>query len=160
MKKSYFNIVWEKTHNPLETIPGELFGQELPDMPEEDFGDSEFKDEMDHQIMESHQDVKCIMTPLGVIPMTEHTDPFVQFNFWTGHTNFGITNGLLKELAKVPGVEIIDVLSCTRYRFRVAIGKAFTLNPKDRETPLDRKVLNAIKKRAVKYIIDSGTWNR
>lgn len=162
-KKPHLNIYWEKTHNPLETLPstGMLLppSQELAQELEEKYSD--FGEDADDLLLnDSHQDVKCIMTPLGVIPMNEHTDPFIQFNFWTGHTTFGITHGLLREIAEVPGVEVVDIASCTRYRFRVGIGKAFTYNPKDNEKPNDKKVLNAIRKRAIQHIRNTRTWDK
>ena len=44
-------------------------------------------------------------------------------NFWLAHTNFNITQSISEQIEKVDGVETLDIF--TRYRFRIAIGKAF-----------------------------------
>jgi hypothetical protein len=60
---------------------------------------------------------------MGIVPMNEHTASGRIFNFWTGHTNFNITKNIFSIIDSTPGVECLDIF--TRYRFRIAIGKAF-----------------------------------
>jgi hypothetical protein len=76
---------------------------------------------------------QCIIGPMGIIPINEYNTPSANFNFWIGHTNFGITDELAPKIAKVSGVERLEIY--TRYRFRVGIGRAFK----------EKKVLRDIK---------------
>jgi hypothetical protein len=66
---------------------------------------------------------KVIATPMGIIPIDENTASGKIFNFWVGHTNFNITKLISSIIERAPGVECLDIF--TRYRFRIAIGKAF-----------------------------------
>ena len=74
---------------------------------------------------------KFMITPMGVMPLTENTDSGKIFNFWTGHTNFDITKDIASVIESCDGVESLDIF--TRYRFRISIGKAFA----DSETMYD-----------------------
>jgi hypothetical protein len=71
-----------------------------------------------------------IVTPMGIVPVHESNLPSRLFNFWVGDANFDLTRKVVREIAKVPGVECLDVFS--RYRFRIAVGRAF----KDRDVRL------------------------
>ena len=85
----------------------------------------------------SHQKkVAMIMTPMGVIPMTEHTRAGKLFDFWTAHTNFPITEEIRDIIDETPGVETLDIF--TRYRWRISIGKAF------KSTKVKEDVMNAL----------------
>lgn len=64
-----------------------------------------------------------VMGPHGIVPLHESNVPSKLYNFWIGHTDFGITDRLAFAIECVPGVETLDVFS--RYRFRFAVGKAF-----------------------------------
>lgn len=68
--------------------------------------------------------IRVMATPMGIIPITENTSSSKIFNFWMGHTNFSITHRVAEIIEETEGVETLDVF--TRYRFRIAIGKAFT----------------------------------
>ena len=80
----------------------------------------------------------AIVGPQGVIPIHEHNLPGKIYNFWNGHTNFGITGRVAFLIEKVVGVETLDIF--TRYRFRIGIGKAFE----------QRKVMRAIEEAIIK----------
>ena len=67
--------------------------------------------------------IRVMATPMGIIPITENTSSSKIFNFWMGHTNFSITHRVAEIIEEAEGVETLDVF--TRYRFRIAIGKAF-----------------------------------
>lgn len=69
------------------------------------------------------QFIQAIKTPMGIIPMNEHTSCTKIFNFWLGHTNFNISKSVASSIEDTDGVETLDIF--TRYRFRIAIGKAF-----------------------------------
>lgn len=78
--------------------------------------------------------------PMGVIPLNEYNTPSKVYCFWMGHTNFDITRAVAKLIEEVPGVEALDIF--TRYRFRVAFGKAFI----DKDTGQASSVMRDIEK--------------
>lgn len=116
-------IIWEKWADPYgadieETEwPGALDGP----MEEETFDDG-FQ-ELSEEIDVTERPMKIILTPMGMVPLTEYTTPSRIFNFWVGHTNFSIDAPTKKRIEDTLGVEFFDLFS--RYRFRIAIGKAF-----------------------------------
>lgn len=80
----------------------------------------------------------CLVGPLGIVPLHEDNLPSAIWNFWMGHTNFGLTDGMVKRIKAVPGVEALNVYS--PYRFRLAIAKAF--DPRDVRLGIDACVLD------------------
>ncbi len=116
-------IIWQKWADP--------FGNDL----EDDMGfdpyvgdyDTEEADEPNEKnnspYIKKTEPIKVIATPMGIIPMNDNTMSGKIFNFWIGHTNFNITGRLADIIEKTEGVETLDIF--TRYRFRIAIGKAF-----------------------------------
>lgn len=68
---------------------------------------------------------KAIITPVGIIPLTDFNKPSKYFNMWVGHTNFDISD-VLDIIEDVDGVEMLEPI--TRYRFLVSIGKCFPGN--------------------------------
>jgi hypothetical protein len=113
-------IIWEKWKDP--------FGADILDDMNDGLGDfldpdaeEEYDDHPAANISAKH--VKVISTPMGIIPINEHTASSKIFNFWTGHTNFDITKNIFALLDTAEGVETLDIF--TRYRFRISIGKAF-----------------------------------
>lgn len=113
-------IVWEKWKDPF----GDTNEDDFPDDGIGDFFDEESDDMTILSEKSMPKQVKVISTPMGIIPLNEHTASGKIFNFWTGHTNFNITKGVFTILDNAEGVETLDIF--TRYRFRVGIGKAFT----------------------------------
>jgi len=59
----------------------------------------------------------------GLVPVREGLPAFRAFNLYIGHTNFDIDSAFVEQVAKLPGVETLDVF--TRYRFRLGIGRCF-----------------------------------
>ena len=121
-------IVWEKWIDPYTTE--DLAKLNLADVTEEqdfeDFDTDGFIAELEEFIDEpviNHHPIKTIMTPMGVIPIYEHSLPSKIFKFFVGHTDFNISKGILKIIKDTPGVETVDVF--TRYRFKIGIGKVF-----------------------------------
>lgn len=107
-------IIWQKWFDP--------FGD---DEENHDF-DDENEDDDDYTIdnlSQFQKPLKAIATPMGIIPYTENTASGKIFNFWMGHTNFNITSTIASVIELTEGVETLDIF--TRYRFRIAIGKAF-----------------------------------
>jgi hypothetical protein len=67
--------------------------------------------------------VPCLSGPMGIIPIHEGNTPSANYNFWMGDCDFDLTFGVVEKIEMVRGVETLDIF--TRYRFRVAIGRAF-----------------------------------
>lgn len=124
-------ILWQKWINPYE-LPNDD-GALLSDISEEEMDDASHWDSYTEESTEQealdktplmfHSSPKAIITPMGMIPLHEKTACTKIFKFWIGHTNFNITHSIADIIEKIDGVEIFDIF--TRYRFRIAIGKAF-----------------------------------
>lgn len=131
--------------NSAKMLYEQQFQEYLEDMLE---GKEEFVEEDEAQPPQEQVDlgdelsmfekpIKTIITPFGVLPLTETSLASTHFKFWVGHTNFKILDSYIELIEACPGVETIDVL--TPYRFRIAIGKLFR----------DRDVMHAVKKALV-----------
>jgi len=93
-------------------------------MEDEESWDDEEMDELEESPIDVKQVKMGIMaTPMGIIPITEHTAAGQVFNFWTAHTNFRMTQSILNIVDLTDGIESVDVF--TPYRWRIAIGKVF-----------------------------------
>jgi hypothetical protein len=116
-------IIWQKWIDP--------FGRDEEAFDFDPYvGDYENDEEIDTddeneelKIQKNPQAIKAIATPMGIIPFNDNTASGKIFNFWMGHTNFDISKNIVNIIEKIDGVETLDVF--TRYRFRIAIGKAF-----------------------------------
>ena len=128
-------ILWEKWINPYELPPEE--GKLLEDIDPSDFEElnnwntyednekdgENLNNNNDYEVMAFKNQTKAIITPMGMIPLNEQTACTKTFKFWIGHTNFTISEKHKNIIENTEGVETLDVF--TRYRFRIAIGKAF-----------------------------------
>jgi len=125
-------IIWEKWIDPylgdIDNV-GEEWEQSAEDEEEEYVEDNE---EYAAEAEIVKHKMFALSSPMGFIPYDEYSIPGKIFNFWTGHTDFTITQSVSDAIESTEGVEILDVF--TRYRFRIAIGKAFQ----------DRLVMNNI----------------
>lgn len=83
-----------------------------------------------------------LVGPMGVIPITENNTPSKVYNFWMLHTNFNISEPVVKILKECSGVETLDVF--TRYRARIGIGQVFN----DEKTR--KRIANALCKEEIK----------
>ena len=118
-------IIWQKWSDPFGGDDDDLdqaFDDQISEEPFEDEEDNEDQQVMSKSLFKK-QSVKVIATPMGIIPMNDNTASGKIFNFWVGHTNFDITKKIAQIIESIAGVETLDIF--TRYRFRVAIGKAF-----------------------------------
>lgn len=118
-------IIWQKWSDPFGGDDDDLdqaFDDQISEEPFEDEEGNEDQQVMNKSLFKK-QSVKVIATPMGIIPMNDNTASGKIFNFWIGHTNFDITKKIAQIIESIAGVETLDVF--TRYRFRVAIGKAF-----------------------------------
>lgn len=118
MQNTKPNIVWEKWIDP--------FGQNLDDTKwsEYDAETPEYSEGESEQTNIRYNKINAIATNMGIIPYNEYTDCSKIFNFWVGHTNFNLTKKIVDIIESTEGVETLDIF--TRYRFRVAFGKAFS----------------------------------
>lgn len=111
-------IIWQKWFDPFGGDEETVDNTEILDSQE----DYEDKNDDAYPVL-NHNLVRAIATPMGLIPYTENTSASKIFNFWIGHTNFDITKKISDTIEQVRGVETLDIF--TRYRFRIAVGKAF-----------------------------------
>lgn len=118
-------ISWQKWFDPFGSDDVEEIVHD-PYLAEYEDTESRQSDNGEHEAHEfTHKTdkVKVIATPMGIIPVTDNTMSSKIFNFWIGHTNFDITHKVANIIEKTEGVETLDIF--TRYRFRIAVGKAF-----------------------------------
>lgn len=98
-------IVWDKFYDPFE--------QEI------EIDDDE--EELDGDLKELPK--KMLVTPQGIIPLTDELLISRKYNLWMAHTNFHLTAKLIDMIETIPGVESLDVFS--PYRMRIGIGRLF-----------------------------------
>lgn len=131
MSKNDPIIIWQKWVDPFfgdsEEIEDDKWSNSIYENDESEISSYDDKEEskLDNTSgnILNKQPVKVIATPMGIIPMNEHTASGKIFNFWIGHTNFDITQKIVSIIESTDGVESLDIF--TRYRFRIAVGKAF-----------------------------------
>ena len=117
-------IIWEKWKDPYGT-----------DEEDNNWENNEEEND-DVEITKS----RVMVTPMGLIPMSENTDASKIFKFWLGHTNFTISHQIVSLIENIEGVETLDIY--TRYRFRISVGKGFN----------DRDVMSDINSKLYSYI--------
>lgn len=105
-------IIWSRWKDPMAALVARNEDEDDPDFRQ---AISTFGFEED----ESDQKVFAYVGPSGIIPVIPPSD---NFNLWVGDTNFDLRDHM-NSIEKVPGVELFEFL--TRYRFRMAIGRAF-----------------------------------
>lgn len=130
----YF-IKWQKWRDPFG---GDLEENEMPLIDSDDIEDNDDDDDDDEygegvatdkfqkgfNNLIKNKSIQVISTPMGIVPINEYSQPGKLFKFWTGHTSFNITEGVVEIIDKIDGVESLDVFS--RYRMRVGVGFAFS----------------------------------
>ncbi len=131
-----YDVYWEKWVDAYEqeleeeaSIIDQLKSMDLEFSEEEE---SLYK-ELSEEDMTGFKSIKTIMTPFGMMPLTEQSLASNYFKFWTGHTNFKLLKSHINTISMVDGVETIDVL--TPYRFRIAVAKLF----------IDRNVMASVR---------------
>lgn len=118
-------IIWEKWRDPFlgydenDIDIDNIVSSSIND----DYYDGEDEEEKVDNTNQKNNFIRAIATPMGIIPYNEYTASGKIFNFWIGHTNFNITKEIAKTIETTDGIETLDIF--TRYRFRIAIGKAF-----------------------------------
>ena len=125
-----YEVYWEKWvdvyEQEMDALEEEILRQELleQELEELDDGYSAYNDEPE---LAPFSKIKTILTPFGVLPLTEQTLASTHFKFWVGHTNFRLLKKHVLMIENVIGVETVDVM--TPYRFRISVAKLF----KDRD---------------------------
>lgn len=115
-------IIWDSKHLEFDTLTGDI--RQSEDSEPEDDGNKyiDSADGMDEEV--SVKLPKVMQTPWGIFSVDDKMNPLREFEFWQGHTNFDITKEIAETIQKIPGVEVLNVF--TRYRFFVAVGRAFS----------------------------------
>ena len=139
-----YDVYWEKWIDAFE----EDAEAQLEDHEEEAleggfFDEESFSEEEAFKETISH--IQSIITPLGIMPITEQNRASTYFKLWVGHCNFKLTEDFYKIIGREGGVEALDIL--TPYRFRIAVGKMF----------VDRNVMKAVRDKMVLYANDKLT---
>jgi hypothetical protein len=123
-------IIWEKWRDPYGSDDTPEIQSIIEDMLNKKLADQDIESDTEEPIDETVENAGFIkhkmpmmITPIGLIPLTENTAPGKIFNFWTGHSNFNITQKISNIIEDTYGVETLDIF--TRYRFRIGVGKAF-----------------------------------
>ena len=135
-KPSGYDVYWEKWIDAFEEVDEEL-ASEITEI-EEALNSEELIEQ--EQLFQSVSHIKSIVTPFGVLPLTEYTMASKYFKFWVGHSNFKLTEIFYKIIGQHPGIETLDIL--TPYRFRIAVGKLF----------VDRDVMTSVRDAMVQYV--------
>ncbi len=142
-------FVWEKWIDPLNSnideveYPGHDFPAANQDRSVEFLSsDPSFEEKYEDYMEEgdagevnpraTYNPMRIVQTPHGFISLTEHSFASKHFDFWTLHCTQDITDKIIDEVEKCPGVETINAL--TRYRIRLGFNRpliqsgAFNLN--------------------------------
>lgn len=127
-----YTIIWEKWKDP--------FGFDDSESIHETNNNQDNEQNISEQYTTKKIKCQLISTPLGLIPFNETISSNEVFNFWTGHSNFALTNNISSIIENTPGVETLNIF--TKYRFRIGIGKAFS----------DSIVMREINKNVYEYL--------
>ena len=137
---SGYDVYWEKWVDAYEEQAAILEQLAVEEEEEEEL----YEEEEIVEKLPSLNHIKTIMTPFGIMPLTEHSLASQHFKFWVGHSNFKLTDRVYQVVGNTKGVETLDIL--TPYRFRIAIGKMF----------VDRDVMSTVRTNLLENIKDSN----
>lgn len=149
------SVVWQKWKDPFMGSDDSDLHETLEDMLDEpnfidDINDDRSGSKLDDNESDENeeiihkQQVKAIITPMGIVPYDEYNSASKIFNFWIGHTNFNISKSISQIIEQSEGVETLDVF--TRYRFRIGIARLF--KPSD--------VMSSITNSIYRYLDEHG----
>ena len=138
---SGYDVYWEKWIDAFEEEDSEIDIDEEMNNVEELFTNEENLLEQE-QLLKSTSHIRSIITPFGILPLTEETKASNRFKLWVGHSNFKLTEDFYKVIGQQPGIEALDIL--TPYRFRIAVGKMF----------VDRDVMTTLRDTMVSHATD------
>ena len=140
---SGYDVYWEKWIDAFEEEDSDIDIDEEMNNVEELFTNEESLLEQEHMI-QSTSHIRSIITPFGILPLTEETKASNRFKLWVGHSNFKLTEDFYKVIGQQPGIETLDIL--TPYRFRIAVGKMF----------VDRDVMTTLRDTMVSHATDQS----
>ena len=136
---SGYEVYWEKWIDAFEQEDMDL-EEDIHQM-QELLANEEGIEEDDLELVDhSVSHIRSIVTPFGVLPLTEQTRASHYFKLWVGHSNFKLTEDFYRVIGQQPGIEALDIL--TPYRFRIAVGKMFT----------DRDVMKEVRDKMVLHV--------
>lgn len=139
-KPSGYDVYWEKWIDAFEEEE-EAIENETLNMEQLLTDNEEILDQENFYNSVSH--IKSIITPFGILPLTEQTKASNHFKLWVGHSNFKLTEDFYKIIGQQPGIEALDIL--TPYRFRIAVGKMF----------VDREVMAEVRNEMIKHFVNN-----
>ena len=141
---SGYDVYWEKWIDAFEEEEdSDIDIDEEMNNVEELFTNEESLLEQE-QLLKHTSHIRSIVTPFGILPLTEETKASNRFKLWVGHSNFKLTEDFYKVIGQQPGVEALDIL--TPYRFRIAVGKMF----------VDRDVMTTLRDTMVSHATDQS----
>mgnify|MGYP003137498155 CR=1 FL=1 len=138
---SGYDVYWEKWVDVFEQEDDDLENEIQEMLKNEGLLEEELEEDLE-LVKHSVSHIRSIVTPFGVLPLTEQTRASNYFKFWVGHSNFKLTKDFYKVIGQQPGIEALDIL--TPYRFRIAVGKMF----------VDRDVMKDVRDTMVVHITD------
>ena len=127
-----FDVYWEKWIDAYEQELEEE-QQLLEQLTEEELAELNISFEDLGEPYNNVSHVRSIMTPFGIMPLTEQSLASNHFKLWVGHSNFKILKSHVKIIGAVAGVVTVDIL--TPYRFRMSVAKLF----------VDRDVMSSVR---------------
>ena len=134
------DVYWEKWMDAFEEAhetPSEFPLESV----EEGYLDNEYQEGLEYaDNPEDPIPVRGVMTPYGLMPLTDDTLASRKFKFWVGHANFRLTEDYYRVIGRIEGVETLDIL--TPYRFRIGVGKMF----------VDRNVMSDVRNTMVAHV--------
>ena len=139
---SGYDVYWEKWIDAFEEEDNNL-EEEMEEMKELLNNEEEIEEDIE-LIQQSVSHIRSIITPFGVLPLTEQTKASSHFKLWVGHSNFKLTEDFYRVIGQQPGIEALDIL--TPYRFRIAVGRMF----------VDRDVMKDVRDTMVSHITDEN----
>jgi hypothetical protein len=114
-------IKWNSQHLDIDVLSGKLKEADKEDDIFDKFDDLDYDDDEGGPQVISN----VMSTPFGFWRVDDSMHPYKQFKLWMAHTNFSITRRVVATIKKVPGVEVLQVIS--RYRFIMGVGELFTM---------------------------------
>ena len=139
---SGYDVYWEKWIDAFE-LEEEVWEEESSEV-QELLANEETLLEQEDLLHKFTSHIRSIITPFGVLPLTEQTKASNYFKLWVGHSNFKLTEDFYKIIGQTSGIEAVDIL--TPYRFRIAVGKMF----------IDREVMTKLRDKMVSHVADKS----
>ena len=134
------DVYWEKWMDAFELAEDVIDNLQEDSEEEEGGSDTDFDAQAEQQESESLVPIKGVMTPYGMLPLTDDTLASRKFKFWVGHSNFRLTEDYYNIIGPTEGVETLDIL--TPYRFRIGVGKMF----------VDRTVMSRVRDNMIEHV--------